>query len=232
MSKAEQKSLLQNLPNLSGWLVLFALLGTIALNRANLDWQELFWLSFPLSTMLIRLPFSRKTKDNEITVDENSGQEKVLMFLLFVSMAPLPMIYLASKSLGWEVFAVTDYTLPEAASVAGALVIVPFAYLFWRSHYDLGKNWSPRLEMHEEHELVTTGVYKYVRHPMYSAIWLSVIAQPLLIQNLIAGFLVVPVFFAMHVLRIPREEKMMIEMFGDAYTDLMKTTGRIFPKFL
>jgi protein-S-isoprenylcysteine O-methyltransferase Ste14 len=37
-------------------------------------------------------------------------------------------------------------------------------WLFWRSHADLGRNWSPSLELREGHELVTEGVYRYVRH--------------------------------------------------------------------
>ncbi|MEM7732116.1 MAG: protein-S-isoprenylcysteine O-methyltransferase [Pseudomonadota bacterium] len=225
MSKTKQKR-----RGLLGWFVLFALLGTLAWNHASLTWPEVVWLAFPIAIMLIRLPFTVKTKDNEITVDENSGQEKVLMFLLFLTMAPIPLIYLAVKSLGWDVLGLADYALPEALSVVGACLILPFAILFWRSHYDLGKNWSPRLEMRQDHQLVTSGVYRYVRHPMYSAIWISVIAQPLLIQNMVAGGLVVPVFFAMHMLRIPKEEQMMLETFGEPYKDMMDRTGRIFPK--
>ncbi|MGC4251382.1 MAG: isoprenylcysteine carboxylmethyltransferase family protein [Sphingobium sp.] len=58
------------------------------------------------------------------------------------------------------------------------------------------------------------GIYARIRHPMYAAIWISTLAQPLLIHNWIAGALVVPAFTAMWFLRTPREEVMMRERFG------------------
>ena len=65
---------------------------------------------------------------------------------------------------------------------------------------------------------------------MYSAIWLGAIAQPLLIHNLIIGGLVILAFGAMCLLRIPKEEEMMLSNFGEEYRDYMARTGRVFPK--
>lgn len=49
--------------------------------------------------------------------------------------------------------------------------------VFWKSHQDLAENWSVTLELKENHTLITNGIFKYVRHPMYLAFWLSVIGQ-------------------------------------------------------
>jgi len=81
----------------------------------------------------------------------------------------------------------------------------------------------------EGHGLVTHGVYAFVRHPMYAAIPLSALSQPLLIHNWIAGFLVIPAFVALCFVRIPLEEAMLREHFGAAYDTYVASTWRIFP---
>ena len=103
--------------------------------------------------------------------------------------------------------------------------------VFWRAHADLKTNWSPSLETREKHELITHGIYGYIRHPMYASQWLWVIAQPLLLQNWLAGWLDLFVFILFYVLRVRAEEKMMIDTFGDQYRDYMKKVGGVFPKF-
>ncbi|MEM7733630.1 MAG: protein-S-isoprenylcysteine O-methyltransferase, partial [Pseudomonadota bacterium] len=183
-----------------------------------------------LLSSFIRMPFNERNKSNEITVDKKTTQEKILLTCMFLSMGIIPVLYLATKGTAFDVLAFANYNLPLGLTVTGALLVPAFAYLFWRSHYDLGRNWSATLEMREDHNLVTNGVYKRVRHPMYSAIWIAAIAQPLLIHNLIGGALVVLAFGAMCILRIPQEEEMMISNFGEEYRDYMARTGRIFPK--
>lgn len=65
---------------------------------------------------------------------------------------------------------------------------------------------------------------------MYSAIFLFSIAQGLLLNNWLAGWAVVLSFSTMYILRTPKEEAMMIDRFGSAYTDYMAETGRLFPR--
>jgi protein-S-isoprenylcysteine O-methyltransferase Ste14 len=104
-------------------------------------------------------------------------------------------------------------------------------WLFWRSHSDLGQNWSVSLELREGHEMVTRGVYRLIRHPMYAAIWIWALAQGLMLQNWLAGWSVVPAFAAMYLLRVPREEQMMLEQFGDEYRAYTQRTGRVVPRW-
>ena len=84
--------------------------------------------------------------------------------------------------------------------------------------------------MREEHALVTRGVYRRVRHPMYASQWLWGIAQALLLQNWVAGWAGAALFLPLYVLRVPREERMMLERFGEAYRDYMSGTRRIVPR--
>ncbi len=103
-------------------------------------------------------------------------------------------------------------------------------WLFWRSHADLGLNWSVTLEIRKEHQLITNGVYRSIRHPMYAAIWLFSLAQALLLANWLAGPAALVTFAPMYLLRTPREERMMCEIFGQEYRDYMARTGRLFPR--
>jgi protein-S-isoprenylcysteine O-methyltransferase Ste14 len=103
-------------------------------------------------------------------------------------------------------------------------------YLFWKSHHDLGQNWSPTLEVRAEHTLITNGIYQSIRHPMYSSIWLWSLAQALLLPNYIAGFSGLISFGALYFLRVGNEEKMMLDQFGDEYQGYMQRTGRVLPK--
>ena len=112
----------------------------------------------------------------------------------------------------------------------GMLILAGSLWIFFRAHADLGKNLSPSLQVREDHTLVTDGVYRRIRHPMYTSQLLWVLAQPLLLQNWIAGWASVIPFLSLCLLRIPQEEQMMQEQFGDEYQAYMQRTGRILPK--
>ena len=87
------------------------------------------------------------------------------------------------------------------------------------------------LELRKGHQLVKHGVYRSIRHPMYASQWLWVIAQPLLLQNWIAGWANLVFFIFFYSLRVKAEEKLMLEQFGDRYRSYMQTVGAVFPKF-
>ncbi len=87
-------------------------------------------------------------------------------------------------------------------------------------------------EIKDSHALITNGIYKTIRHPMYSSFALWSIAQCLLLQNYIAGFSTLVINIIMYFIRIPKEEQMMIDQFGEEYREYMKQTGRLFPKIL
>lgn len=87
------------------------------------------------------------------------------------------------------------------------------------------------LEIREGHSLVTQGVYRYTRHPMYAAHWLWGLAQPLLLQNWIAGFAMLVPSLPLYLYRVPREEQMLLEQFGEEYREYMDRTGWIVPRF-
>ena len=138
----------------------------------------------------------------------------------------LPLVYMFTP---WLAFA--DYTIPVPLEVSGAVVFVVGLWLLWRSHVDLARNFSPSLFIRHHHTLVTHGVFRYLRHPMYLSFWFWAVGQALLISNWLAGPLSIIGFFPIYLFRVDQEEQQLVEYFGDAYRDYQKTTGRLFPKF-
>jgi protein-S-isoprenylcysteine O-methyltransferase Ste14 len=153
--------------------------------------------------------------------------EAVLMILWGAAAGVLPLFYIFGS---WLNFADFPFTIPSAFGFVGIVLFLISIWILHRSHADLGKLWSPTVEPEADHRLVINGVYKRIRHPMYTAHVLWSIAQALLLPSLIAGPLALVLILAVIHLRIPREEQAMLEKFGDTYSQYMKMTGRIFPK--
>ncbi|MEL6588643.1 MAG: protein-S-isoprenylcysteine O-methyltransferase, partial [Bacteroidota bacterium] len=172
----------------------------------------LFWIG----TGIIRYPHEKRQKKNRIQTDKKDSLEKALLAGTLLGMALLPIIYIFTPLLSFA-----DYQLPLWVSLIGLALIPLTLWLFWRSHRDLGLNWSVSLEVREEHRLVTNGVYKNVRHPMYTAIWLWGILQACLLPNYIAGFSALLFFGLLYFLRVGREERMMQQTFGEEYKQYM-----------
>ena len=105
--------------------------------------------------------------------------------------------------------------------------IPPIIFLIW-VHRHLDRQWSIALELQEDHKLITTGPYKKIRHPMYLVIFIYTFGL-----ILISADLLVAIFFGFSIWanyqRIPDEEQMMIERFGDEYREYMKHSGKLIP---
>lgn len=181
-----------------------------------------FWFA----TGIIRYPHSQRQKKNQIRTDNKSGLEKLLLAIVSLGMLILPVLFVITPLLDFA-----NYELPTGLSIVGIVLIPISLWLFYKSHKDLGRNWSPSLEVTTEHTLITEGVYKHIRHPMYSAIWLWVIIQALLLHNYIAGPAGMVTFALLYFLRVDVEENMMLQEFGDSYANYIKRSGRLFPKF-
>lgn len=189
---------------------------------------QVIWLFGFIAAAVIRARYTRQLREKRGTDDWKTGVEAPLMLLNFLGMQLIPIIYLLTP---WLDFA--EYGLPTSASVmaglAGAALFAVAVWLLWRSHADLGRSWSPSLEIVEQHSLVTEGVFRYIRHPMYAAHLLWAIAQILILQNWIAGWCFLAAQIPLLVYRIPREEEMMLAHFGEEYRQYMDRSGRIVP---
>lgn len=103
---------------------------------------------------------------------------------------------------------------------------VPLTYWVFRS---LGKNITPTVETRENHELVTSGPYRWVRHPLYSVGTSFFVSLSLVAANWFIGLGSLSAL-AMLLVRLPKEEAKLIERFGDEYRVYMERTGRFLPR--
>lgn len=225
MIAQRSRSMLTSPPAIATLLLGLALLVLAVLRWRDNGWGALVWLAAFIVMCAIRTPHSLRNRANVVVDARKDMIESLLLGAMFAAMMVLPLVHLATG-----LFAFADYALPDWATWIGAVVQVPYLWLFWRSHADLGRNWSPGLEVRDVHELVTNGVYARIRHPMYAAIWISALTQPLLIHNWIAGFLIVPAFAAMWFIRVPNEEALMRQRFGGAWDAYCMRAGRLLPR--
>ena len=174
----------------------------------------------------IRAWYVRKYKQDRKAIFREEGFVVGILASLWGIAILLPLLYIFTR---WLSFA--DFALPTWIGWVGVVTFTSALWLLWRSHADLGRNWRVTTEITDGHKLVTSGVFRYIRHPMYSAHFLWGIAQALLIHNWIAGLASLVVMLPMYLLRVRREEHMMLEQFGKQYRIYMKHTGRIIPRF-
>ncbi len=118
--------------------------------------------------------------------------------------------------------------MPTWSRWAGAaLGMITLPLLLW-THHALGKNWSAPLEIKELHTLITSGPYRWVRHPMYTTFFLNTVVSFLVSANWFVGL----GWLGQSIVttsRVGGEEALMIEEFGDQYRAYMRRTGRYLP---
>ncbi|MCG8306864.1 MAG: isoprenylcysteine carboxylmethyltransferase family protein [Cytophagales bacterium] len=180
----------------------------------------LFMLAF-----VVRKVFTASNRKREFIVEKKSPWDVLLLTFDGIGML-IPLVYVFGSGLDFA-----DYPMPQWVGWAGVVLFMDAILLLYLSHAHLGKNWSPVLGIQKDHTLVTSGIYAYIRHPMYAAHLLWAIAQMLMLHNWIAGFSFIAVMIPHYLIRVGKEEQMMIDRFGEEYRAYMKTTGRVVPKF-
>ena len=174
----------------------------------------------------IRVPHAKRNKQNKTVQSEGKQREKFLVFLATAGMMIIPFIWVFSN-----LFSKFDIHFSIWLRLLGIIIGVFSLWLFYIVHKILGRNWSPILEIRQGHTLIKDGPYKRIRHPMYTQVWLWVIAQFLICSNWIPGLAGIISWSILYFIRVPREEKLMEQQFGREYIQYKKETGRIIPKF-
>lgn len=125
-------------------------------------------------------------------------------------------------------FPFLELPIPDWLRLVGVgFGVFSLRFLAW-VHYVLDRHWDVSLALIERHELVTNGPYQRIQHPMYTVhivyffTWVLVSANLLFPINYVLALLLI-------LMRIPKEERMLLNQFGEEYRAYMKRTGRLLP---
>ncbi len=171
----------------------------------------------------IRAPHGHRSRSIKVVKSRKGTLEIVLLSLMWIAFF-VPLIWLAVPA-----FSFAEYRLGAGPLVAGIVCFAAGLWLFFRSHADLGTNWSITLEVRDQHQLITHGVYRRIRHPMYTAFFLYSIGQALVIPNWVVGPSYLVPFTILFACRVGSEQRMMVEQFGDEYTAYVTRSKRLVP---
>jgi len=185
---------------------------------------KLVWVACALCWGAIRFRYARRARHNRQIDERDRNYEILLLTLSFAGYAGVPALYLATPLLAFA-----DYPFQPIGFCVGTAACIASLWLFWRSHADLGRNFSIKLVIREHHGLVTTGVYRLIRHPMYTSALLWSLGQAFLLPNWATAIAGMVGFCILYCGRVGREEKLMLSTFGDEYRKYMTHTKRLVP---
>jgi protein-S-isoprenylcysteine O-methyltransferase Ste14 len=118
------------------------------------------------------------------------------------------------------------HTLPIGL-LADALALAGLIVMLW-ARVTLGRNWSAGVVLKEGHDLVTSGPYRFVRHPIYSGLLLLAFGWAIW-RGRLSGFLGLVVWIVLFWIKARSEEALMIEHFGDAYLRYKERVKALIP---
>ncbi len=183
-----------------------------------------------LAVIAVFLPFALYHRLRSHTGERLDRWQEGVVILFGLRLSGLPCF---AGSILWminpEWMTWASVSLPIWIRSLGFVVLGLGGFLLVWTFRNLGKNLTDTVVTRKDHSLVTTGPYRYVRHPFYLTFFVCIVGGSLVAANwfLLASGLVP---FCFIVARTRIEEKKLIERFGDEYRDYIATTGRFLPK--
>ena len=189
-----------------------------------------FWLLFgallvmrSYFSFIVRRAGERLMPDKKAIKREGWGMfvARIIAFLILIGL-------LALYAINSPLIEALTIQLPDWLRWTGPVLGLASLVLWAWAQAVLGKQWSTSLQLRKEHLLVTTGPYAFIRHPIYTAMFGWGIGVALLTANILFALLAIVMIIGI-LIRVPKEEQMMVGEFGDEYKKYMKKTRRFFP---
>lgn len=169
---------------------------------------------------LLMAAWSKPSKRREFPWQRLAHVLPLLMGFLF--------IYKKDFAWGWLGQRIVSQT--TAVAIAGlALVVLGLFFAVW-ARIALGANWSGTVTIKSGHDLVRRGPYRWIRHPIYTGILMSMVGTVLL-QGELRAFLGFGLALLALYLKAKREERFLSEEFGEGFAEHTKHTGMFLPRF-
>lgn len=153
---------------------------------------------------------------------------KFFIFILRTTSNWASLVIICIQIAGWNVFPLANRYANLAQVIGFLLLVIGFSVAI-SARNALGANWVNGFEyqIKQKQTLVTTGIYKYIRHPIYIGLFLVLIGSELVAKSsLFLSFLVMLVPFY---IQAKREEKLLINYFGNAYKKYKRHTKMFIP---
>ncbi|HUD12098.1 MAG TPA: isoprenylcysteine carboxylmethyltransferase family protein [Terracidiphilus sp.] len=178
------------------------------------------WISFLLYWQIK----AAKTKSTQRLEPVASRILRVFIFLIAIVLLsttriPLPWLYLQPWPQGY-----LPFWLGAAVTIAGILFAV------WAREH-LGSNWSRSVTIKQGHELITTGPYAVVRHPIYTGILTGFLGMAIAMAQ-VRGFIAFVLVFLALWIKLRMEERWMRSQFGETYAAYARQTAALVPYLL
>jgi protein-S-isoprenylcysteine O-methyltransferase Ste14 len=182
---------------------------------------------FPVVWIVFVLYWQIKAADTKATQRLEPAASRVLrvlIFLIAIALLSIPRIPLSWLYVQLWPPGYWPFWLGAALTVAGLLFAV------WAREH-LGRNWSRSVTIKQGHELITTGPYAVVRHPIYTGILTGFLGMAIAISQ-VRGFIVVVLIFVVFWLKLRMEEAWMRSQFGETYATYARQTAALVPYIL
>ena len=182
------------------------------------QWINALWILFALYWLVSAFKL-KKTKRRE-----SWGQRFVYVLPLVVA------FYLLRRGAHYGLLAARFLPASDAAGWVGvALTAAGVAIAIW-ARWHLGANWSGVVTLKEGHELIRTGPYRNIRHPIYTGILLALLGTAVAVGE-VRGLLGVAIAWFSFYTKARREESFLAQEFGDRFAEHTKRTGMFLPHF-
>ncbi len=148
--------------------------------------------------------------------------------ILLIEVAGFVLLFRHSAGIGFLGNRFMHRTLASAI-VGSILTWMGIGLAIW-ARYHLAEYWSARITIKEDHQLIRTGPYARLRHPIYSGIVLAAIGSAVVIDQwrCVLGVCLVLMGYC---IKARKEETMLTQQFGDAFREHQKHAGFLIPRF-
>jgi len=192
-------------------------------------WFKLaFGVAFVVAVAVASATAKKASRKHGTDVNQLSNEIRALIIIR----AALGLVFYGALAvwLFWpHAFPWATMEVPAGIRWAAAALLVPTLFLFAASFRAIDTNYRGGVGLYDDHSLVTTGPYRYIRHPIYVAFIAIMILVLLMSGNWVLGVSGILLVTSIAVARIPVEESQLSERFGQSWDDYRSRTASIIP---
>lgn len=187
-------------------------------NKISFAITIIMWIVFAIAFLLLK----RRQKQNE------QKKNKLAMIGMMLEGVGFAFVFTVRREPFTNIFQMNS-SIQILLTIFSGILAIASVWLGLSAVKTLGKQWNIKAQIIEGHELITTGPYKIVRHPIYSALFGLLIVTGYSITQLWAFIIAIVLYFIGTIFRTRVEEQLLIQHFGDQYEKYKKKVPAIIP---